>query len=236
MYLTLVLLTSASHNHINSDKAASGKRSKPLPRIVVALLQSIFNTVARRSYSHPSQTSTTTPSQSSSGFLPHSRWKSQLSPLLAMSYTVCTLLWFYNSPILILIHSPVAELPLLQHACNTFISGPLTCYFLCFSPERSPSSQSNLYSNAPLPRHSLTILLKSATPLLRFIIHQDMYHYWTYYVFAWIILFIVSSPWTLYAPWHGHSSLLWAMLYYEDQRTNRHLKGSQNTFIKWLDT
>lgn len=135
MDLTLVLLTSASHIHINSDKAASGKRSKPLPRIVVALLQSIFNTVARRSYSHPSQTSTTTPSQSSRAFLPHSRWKSQLSPLLAMSYTVCTLLWSYHSPIFILIHSPVAELPLLQHARNTSISGPLTCYFLCFSPE-----------------------------------------------------------------------------------------------------
>lgn len=44
MDLTLVLLISATHNQINSDKAASGKRSKPLPIIVVALLQSIFNT------------------------------------------------------------------------------------------------------------------------------------------------------------------------------------------------
>ena len=42
--LTLVLLISATHNQINSAKAASGKRSKPLPIIVVALLQSIFNT------------------------------------------------------------------------------------------------------------------------------------------------------------------------------------------------
>lgn len=135
MDLTLVLLTSVSHNHIKSDKAASRKRLKPLPIIVVALLESIFNTVAGRSYSHQSQTSTTTPSQSSSGFLTHSRWKSQLSPLLAMSYTICTLLWSCHSPIFILIHSPVAELPLLEHARNTSISGALTCYFLCFFPE-----------------------------------------------------------------------------------------------------
>lgn len=44
MDLTFVLPISATHNQINSDKAASAKRSKPLPIIAVALLQSIFNT------------------------------------------------------------------------------------------------------------------------------------------------------------------------------------------------
>lgn len=52
MALTVVFLNSAPYNQISIDKAASGKRSKSLLIIVVALLQSIFNTVARRSCSH----------------------------------------------------------------------------------------------------------------------------------------------------------------------------------------
>lgn len=68
--LTPVLLTSAPHNQLNSDKAASAKRSKPLPIIVAALLQSIFNTVAGRSSSHRSRRSTTAPCSQSSRPLP----------------------------------------------------------------------------------------------------------------------------------------------------------------------
>jgi len=73
MDVILLVLSSAPHNQMNSDKAASGRRSKPLPIIAVALLWSNLNTVAKISCLHQSQTSTTTLcSQFSSGFLPDS--------------------------------------------------------------------------------------------------------------------------------------------------------------------
>lgn len=88
MDLILIVLTSAPHNQINSDKAASGKSSKPVPIIVVALLWSIFNTVVKRSCLHQSQTSTPTLcSQFSSGFLPHTLNNSQVASYLILLLT-----------------------------------------------------------------------------------------------------------------------------------------------------